>query len=293
MKSDSASFSALAPAAVRAIESYRNKEERLFDDRFAIDLLPLVWRVIIKLMRIPSLRNLVLELRERQFPGIIGNLLCRTRFIDDVLLDALNRGIEQLVILGAGFDSRAYRIPGIERILVFEVDHPSPQAQKKARLQKIFGMLPSHVVFVPIDFNRQKLGDALAAANFRTGVKTFFIWEGVTQYITEESVDATFRYVSHAAAAGSAIVFTYIKREIIDGTARSELDQKVVSVAQRFGCPWIFGLNQAELARYLTERGLTLGEDVGALEYKVLYLDPVGRQLKIFEGERVALAHIF
>lgn len=291
MKPDSASKSALAAAAVRAIESYRPRKERLFEDRFACRFLPPVWRGIIELLRLPGLGSAVLAMRERQFPGVMGNLFCRTRFIDDALRDALGKGLDQVVILGAGFDSRAYRIPGIEQTSVFEVDHPAPQAKKQARLKRMLGTLPSHVTFVPIDFDQQELEDAMAAAAFRTGARTFFIWEGVTQYITAEAVDATFRYVSRAAATGSEIVFTYIRRGIVDGSARSAADQKLVSVLQRVGMPWVFGLDPTELAQYLAERGLKLIKDVGASDYQARYLDPIGRKMNVFEGERIALAH--
>ncbi len=290
MKSDGASFSALGPAALRAAESYQPEAERLFDDRFTIGLLPPLWQLVIRLMRIPSLRNSLLKMRERQFPGIIGSLLCRARYIDDVLHDAMKGGVEQVVVLGAGFDSRAYRIPGIDRLSVFEVDLQTPQTQKKKRLQRLLGNLPSHVTFVPIDFNRQVLGDVMLTAGFRTDAKTFIICEGVTQYITAEAVDATLRFVSGNTPAGSKIVFTYINSGIIDGTGRSEDDQKVVSHAESIGMPWIFGINPAELARYLAMRGLTLVEDVGNAEYQVRYLNPMGRRLNVSEGERVALA---
>jgi len=291
MKPDSASKSGLAVAAVRAIESYRPEKERLFEDRFARRFLPPVWRGIIELLRLPGLGSAVLAMRERQFPGVMGNLFCRTRFIDDALRDALGEGLDQVVILGAGFDSRAYRIPGMEQTSVFEVDHPAPQAEKQARLKRMLGTLPSHVTFVPIDFDRQQLEDVMAAAAFRTGARTFFIWEGVTQYITAEAVDATFRYVSRAAATGSEIVFTYIRRGIVDGSARSAADQKLVSVLQRVGMPWVFGLDPTELAQYLAERGLKLIKDVGASDYQARYLDPIGRKMNVFEGERIALAH--
>ncbi len=293
MKSDSEiRGSALAPAALRVIESYRPVEERLFDDRFAIGFLTPVWLIFVKLMRLSGLRSVVFGMRERMTPGVIGNLVCRTRFIDDALQDALKEGIKQVVILGAGFDSRAYRVRGIEQTSVFEVDHPAAQTRKKTRLQQLLGTLPSHVTFVPIDFDQQALEDVMAATTFCTGTQTFFIWEGVTQYITAEAVDATFRYVCQAAAAESKVLFTYIHRGIIDGSTRSAADQKLVSAAQRFGMPWVFGLDPAELARYLAERGLKLIEDVGALDYQARYLEPIGRKMNVFEVERVALAHI-
>jgi methyltransferase (TIGR00027 family) len=126
-----------------------------------------------------------------------------------------------VIILGAGFDARAHRIPGIERTRVFELDLPQPQQLKRARLEQALGASPPHVTYVPIDFDRQPLQEALAAAGYQARARTLTIWEGVTQYITAEAVDATFRAIARTAGPGSEVVFTYIHQGIIDGTARS------------------------------------------------------------------------
>jgi methyltransferase (TIGR00027 family) len=286
------SFSGLATAANRAIESYVPERQRLFDDHFTLKLLPTVWQVALKVLLLPGPRDIFLAWRERQAPGVLGNLQCRTRYIDEALCRALKRRVEQVVILGAGFDSRAYRIPGIQYTRVFEVELPGSQRLKRARLEKILGTLPSHVVFVPIDFERQKLEEPMRASGFRAGVKTFYIWEGVTQYITAEAVDATFRYISEVGASGSEVVFTYVLREIVDGTSRSEVQQRVVSFIERLGSPWVFGFDPVELEGYLAVRGLKVIEEVGAREYQARYLHPIGRETDIFEGEEVVRASV-
>jgi methyltransferase (TIGR00027 family) len=145
---------------------------------------------------------------------------------------------------------------------------------------------------VPIDFEQQELGDVLAQAGFRTGVKTFVLWEGVTQYLGASAVDATFQYLSHAVASGSFIVFTYILRGIIDGSERVEASEKLLAELARQGEPWVFGIDPAELSRYLAAHGLQLVEDVGAEHYRTRYLDPVGRRMNLFSGERVAVAQV-
>jgi methyltransferase (TIGR00027 family) len=269
----------LGGAILRGIESDRPEHHRLFDDPLSLDLLPPLWRGVLRLLTAAGLLNALLALRERQYPGVMGNLWCRTRYIDDVLRDALDDGIDQAVILGAGFDTRPYRIAGIEQIHVFEVDHPATQARKQARLRQALGTLPPHVTFVQIDFDREKLDRVMPAAGFRSGRKTFFIWEGVTQYITAEAVEATLQYVSRNAAPESKIVFTYIRRAIVDGSSRSAMEQKLMSLTRRVGVPWIFGLDPTEVRDYLSARGLDLVEEVGT-----------GRKLNVFEGERVVLA---
>ena len=292
MRPGSVSRTALGTAAGRAVESCHFKGERLFEDPFAREFLPFSYRVIVHLLCLPAIGPALLSLRERQLPGIMGNLLCRTRFIDDVLGDAIKRGIAQLVILGAGLDSRAYRIPGIEQIHVIEVDHPITQEWKKGRLKRMLGMFPSHVTFVPIDFDRQELSIAMQQADFRADAKTLFIWEGVTQYITPEAADASLRFISSSAGPESEIVFTYIDDRIIDGSLRLEGSERLIANLRRQGEPWIFGIAPAELDAYLAARGFELVEEAGASEYRERYLEPLGRGMNIFEGERAALARV-
>jgi methyltransferase (TIGR00027 family) len=146
------------------------------------------------------------------------------------------------------------------------------------------------VTFVPVNFDRQKLDDAMRETGFRAGVRTFIVWEGVTQYITAEAVDATFRWVSGSAAAGSRIVFTYIHKGILDGSFMTPNAQRILSDLERLGEPWLFGLDPAELDRYLAQRGLELIEQVGSSEYQDRYLKPLQRTLEIFEGELTVLA---
>lgn len=288
MTTDRMVIGLLAATALRVTESYRPDGKRIIEDRFGRDFLPLVWRLLF----LPGVRHALIALTERRGPGALGMLLCRTRYIDDALCNALGQGLDQVVNLGVGFDTRAYRIPGIHQTRMFEVDQPTPLAWKQERLRKVLGTPPPHVTFVPIDFNEQKLEDALAAAGFRTGARTFFIWEGVTQYITAEAVDSVLRYVSRVAALGTQIAFTYIQHGIIDGSARSETDEGFVSATQRGGMPWVFGLDPAELAGYLAARGFTLIDHAGASEYRRRYLDPIGRQINVYEGEQMALAQV-
>ena len=288
MATDITVMGLLGATALRVTESYHPNGERILEDRFGRDFLPPAWRLLL----LPGVRHALMALTERRGPGALGMLLCRTRYIDDALRKALGEDLDQVVNLGAGFDTRAYRIPDIEQTQVFEVDQPAPLAWKQARLQQVLGAPPPHVTFVPLDFNEQKLEDELMAAGFRTRAKTFVIWEGVTQYITAEAVDSVFRYVSSVSAPGSQIVFTYIRRGIVDGSTCSKTDEVFITATRRGGMPWIFGIDPAELAGYLAARGLMLVDHVGASDYRERYLDPLGRRLHVYEGERMALAQV-
>jgi len=292
MKIVGESFAGVATSATRVIELYYPEDQRLFDDPFALKLLPFGWRLVFRLAFLPGLRGQVLAMRERRMPGSLGGILCRTRYIDDVLKRSLAEGIDQVVILGSGFDSRPYRIAGMDRVRVFEVDLPGTAKLKKTRLEKVLGAVPQNVTLVGLDFDRQNLGDSLSAAGFQKGKRTLFIWEGVTQYITAEAVDSTLRFVSAVSGVGSAIVFTYVRQGLIDGTDRPEWMGPFLSFASKVGSPMIFGLDQAELAPYLADRGLELLEDVGTADYQERYLEPIGRSLNVFDGERAAYAQV-
>jgi methyltransferase (TIGR00027 family) len=282
---------AMSTATMRAVESYRDPGERLYDDRVAIALLPAVWQAFVRPLRFAVVRKPVLWYRDRQFPGVIGNVICRTRFIDDVVRRELQSGAAQVVVLGAGFDTRPYRIPELERVDVFEVDHPTVQELKERRLRSALGSVPDHVTLVPIDFDEQELLPSLQSGGFDVNERTAFVWEGVTQYITEDAIRSTLEVVS-SCAEGSTVVFTYIDEAIVDGSERTAIDRQILAVADRSGSPWISGLDPDRLESFLADFGLSLVADVGAATYRERYLDPIDRDLDCYEGERTAVATI-
>ncbi len=284
MKIFNDSFAGVATSATRVIELYYPEDKRLFDDPFALNLLPLGWQVLFRLLFLPGLRDVILSLRERRMPGSLGAILCRTRYIDDILRRSLEQGLDQVVILGAGFDSRAYRIAGMDKAQVFEVDLPGTRKLKKARLEKVLGAVPKNVTLIGLDFDQQVLADSLSAAGFQAGERTLFIWEGVTQYITAEAVEHTLKFVSSVSGVGTALVFTYVRKGLIDGTDRPDWFEPFLSFARRVGSPLIFGLDQDVLEQYLSGRGLRLIEDVGAADFQEQYLKPLGRELRVFDG---------
>lgn len=287
MKIMDESFAGLATAATRVVELYTPDEKKLFHDPLAFKLIPPLWQILFRFLYLPGLRHLLLAIRERRMPGTLGAILCRTRYLDDTLRKSLQQDLEQLVILGAGFDTRAYRMEGADQVRVFELDLPGAVKLKRERLEKVLGEVPGHIRLVRIDFDQQSLDEVLERAGFQKRLKTLFLWEGVTQYLTGEAVKKTLEFISNA---GSAVAFTYVPQGIIDGSSRPAWFETLLSFARRAGSPFIFGLDPAGLERYLADRGLKLIEDIGAEAYRQRYLVPLERDLQISDCERTAFA---
>jgi len=280
------------PAMMRAQENLLPEDKRLFEDPYSEKFLSPFYKFFVILMRSPKILNFLIKIREKLTPGIIGGLICRTRYIDDVLNNAIKEGVRAVVNLGAGMDTRAFRIPGIENIQYFELDLPELQKVKRAYIDKNIGELPSNVSLVPIDFDSQDLGEELKKAGYDLSSKTLFIWEGVTQYISREAIDNTLKYVARAAA-GSRIVFTYVLESFINGSHIPDgLNTLYKTMLKKEKPLWFCGFNPAEMLEYLSNFSLRLIEDVGHEEYLERYIKPKGRDLTVMEIERAVLAEV-
>jgi len=272
-------------AYVRATGNLYPKEKRLFEDPYSEKLLSPLYKFFIFLQRLPKINDAIVKLKE------MGWFFCRFRYIDDVLKNNIKE-IEAVVNLGAGMDCRAYYIPGIESIRYFEVDYPSVIKEKRTKIKKILGKLPAHVVYVPIDFDKQSLDAELKKAGYDLTSKTLFISEGVTQYISKEANDSILKYVAQAAL-GSKIVFTYILKSLIEGKDLNNSTKKSMYKWMVKGFKmWIYGLDPAEISDYLSKYSLSLIEDIGREEVQERYMKLVDLDLKVFEIERIALARV-
>lgn len=278
-------------ALFRALESARRPGARLFDDPFASGFLrPSLWMVS-QLARLPCVNALVASVIDHRWPGARPSGIARTRLIDDMVLRAVEGGVEQIVVLGAGFDCRAYRLGPLQATRVFEVDRAEVLAMKRERLQLALGAWPEHVRFVDIDLGRQDPGEALGAARFDRARRTFFLWEGVTNYLDAEAVDATLRFIA-TVVAGSQVCFTYVDRAALDGSMTFPGQRTLERTLGRAGERWTFGFDPADLGGYLAARGLRLLADVGSLEYRAQYMGPRGRHMLGYEFYRLAVACI-
>lgn len=200
----------------------------------------------------------------------------RTKHIDNLLKAAAGQGLAQVVVLGAGFDSRAYRFgKTLPKVRFFELDLGPTSTQKKKMVQKIFGKMPANVAFVPIDFNTGNLGDALGKAGYDSKKVTFFIWEEVTMYITAEAVDHTLQFIAGQSAPGSTVVFDYIPKPAIKGDAKDYPGVRRIAFRLSLaGEPLVSGLPEGVEASeaYINKHGLEVLSNVGARELTQRYL---------------------
>jgi methyltransferase (TIGR00027 family) len=291
MKPEQASRTAEHMALFRALESARPARQRLFEDPVALHFLRPAFRRAVEMSRIPVLGPLILWYADRRIPGARTSGVARTCLIDELLRQTLLAGTRQIVILGAGFDGRGYRMPIIRNSILFEVDLPATQAAKLAKLRRLLPQLPGHVRFVPLDFDRQSLSNALGASGFDPRCPTAFLWEGVTNYLTAKGVDSILRYVA-GCATGSLLFFTYVHRAALDGSGLFPDAAKLLEKLKGLGEPWTLGLDPDGLAAYLRARGLKLEQNFSAQEYRARYYGPYGRRFQGYHFYQVAAASV-
>jgi methyltransferase (TIGR00027 family) len=270
------------------IEQFQPDEARLFSDPIVKYL---VGAPIRAMMQFASVRNFTIKKTEAIMHGIYDAQICRTRFIDDIVQANLSQGTGQLVILGAGFDMRPYRLHGMERVKAFEVDLPSVQEDKKKKLRKHFGRLPENVTFTPIDFDTQSLEAALARTALDSSRSAVFVWEGVTQYLHEEAIRQTLAFVGKSAP-GSILTFTDVLKSMIERRSDISGADKMMDLMVKRSHPWLFGLGPHSIPSFLKPFNLKRIADVGNADYQARYLKPPGRNLVVSECERIIHATV-
>jgi methyltransferase (TIGR00027 family) len=265
MRTGRPSRTARQNALFRALEARRPPAQRVADDHVAVHFLSPEFRVLAELARLAPVHKLLESFIDRRWPCARAGVVARTRLIDDAFVNHLP-AVEQVLLLGAGFDSRAYRLDGMSEVRVFEVDHPSTQEEKRRILARTFDHPPGHVTFVPVVFGKDDPAVRLASAGFTTGAPTLVLWEGVTNYLDADSVTATFAFLASALPAGSPVLFTYVHRGMLDGSASFAGGDTTMRAVQRVGEPFTFGFDPQALPGYLEERGFQLGSDTTVAE---------------------------
>lgn len=206
--------------------------------------------------------------------GLTRLMLARTRFIDEHLLEAVGRGVRQIVLLGAGFDTRAYRFRELlAHTRVFEIDAPATQEYKKRRIQEVLGAPPPNVVYAPIDFRTDRLFDVSRHAGCDPAVESFFVWEGVSMYVDEAAVLETLSAIARCSAPGSSLVMDYAAAESIEALRGEGPPASQLQFAAAWGEPWIFGIRSGgereffERAGFIAVKTLRLTGDEATARY--------------------------
>jgi methyltransferase (TIGR00027 family) len=217
--------------------------------------------------------------------GLVDHIEMRTRAIDAALREGIGAGAKQLVILGAGLDARAWRMNELEGVHVFEVDHPSTQAYKRDR---VASRRPTaeDVCFVPVDFAKDSLHDALERAGHDPSAPTFWLWEGVTPYLPIEAIHATLATVATRSAPGSRIAVTYATEDV--SPLGATLDRAVRVCFQWMGEPLVGLMSPRAMHAELASVGFVLHADRSASEWRDDFGD--GRRLLLLVHEHLAVA---
>jgi methyltransferase (TIGR00027 family) len=290
MKNQEPSRSAGVIAAHRAIESSRDENQRICYDPFARDFLPEGFTVI---GPHDISEQEALALFKAIVPGFHEFFIARTRYIDDHLQDCIDKGLEQLVILGAGYDSRAYRFDALaHQIKVFEVDHPATQDVKKAKVLERFKALPAHVSYISVDFIKEDFQSGLFANGYDRQLKTLFIWEGVTMYVDSDTVEKTLDFIANNVGNGSSLIFDYTYPEVLAGTFERKEAKEWFRITQKSDEPLVFGINQDDIEKFLTGRGFSNVVSVSSEYFSTAYFTGVNQDRESTPVLSIARAQI-
>jgi methyltransferase (TIGR00027 family) len=287
MRDDAPSRTAQFVAAARGMGRLLPESVRLADDPYGLAFAS------------PGIARMVDRTRDQRpdraaaiarVPGLslwIVYMQVRTRLLDDAVRAFVAGGGRQLVVLGAGYDCRALRLPELAGVRVFEIDHPATQNHKRQVLERLGAASPAR--YLEWDFETHPMDDlpgALADAGHDPAAPTATLWEGVTMYLTEPAIDASLRAIATWSTAGSVLAMTYMTRSRL---RRSLAVRAVSAVVDRLGEPFRFGWEPDELPAYLAARGFALDEDVGTVEAAQRLL-PRDLAAQIVQTDRVAIA---
>lgn len=287
MKADKASQTAQYMALFRALETTQPANKRLFIDPYAISFLGGKLKLATRLSPLSFVRRYVQNTIHKKIPGALTSGIARTRYIDDLLQQTVQHNIQQVIILGAGFDTRALRLDCLSNLPVIEIDHPNTARKKTAILKRTLGQLPNHIHYWQTDFNRESLQELAVREKLDLSIPTTIIWEGVTNYLHAQAIDSTFAFAGRFAT-GSYIIFTYIHQQVLDAPETFFGAEKLLKDLDAIEERWTYGFRPEKLSAYLQPYNFVLLEDSGATDYRNRYLP--NRPEKGYEFYRVAFA---
>ena len=263
------SQSAEGIALIRLVELMRPEDQRICNDQYALYFVnPLIIKSI---KEHPKEAEERIAEHDRRFPGLNNTTIARVRYFDDCVKAALGDGIEQLVILGAGYDTRAYRIDGANKIRVFEVDHPETQPVKVEKIKGIFGSLPGHVSYVAADLVADDLRQRLIGQGYDPSKRALFLMEGLVMYLPAEAVDRLLAFVVHNSGKGSSVIFDYVPESVANGTCADPAGRDFGATMAGLGEPFLFGIKEGTAEAFLARRGFSRIRDVAQEDIRKLY----------------------
>jgi len=254
MENRNGSITAESLALMRATESRRPPGERICYDPYALRFVNPQLLEILARMPPEKIKEMQDEY-EIRFPGHKNSLYTRVRFFDDKTASCIRDGYTQIVIIGAGYDTRAYRIEGISRTKVFELDLPDIQERKKATIRGIFGSLPDHVVYIQVDLSTTPLESVLRTRGFDSCRKTLFLMEGLICYIPPEKVKILFNSIISLSVPGSTVLFDSMDAGVVDGSDQSPYAVSLREQMAGLGEPFAFGIKKGDEEQYMKAIG--------------------------------------
>jgi len=258
----------------RAASSLETDVHHRCDDHIAIRLVPTFIRLM---LQVPVFRRFVTRVFTPA--GIYDYVIARTKYIDAIFKEALFKRFDQILIFGAGFDTRALRFKSEARkTKIFELDVPITQNAKIDQYRKRKLNVPANVVFVPINFDKETPSAKLEAYKFNNKARSLFILEGLLMYLRPESVDETFRTIGEFAGDGSIVVFDYVQASVLKQTGLLYGQREIVNAVAKAEEQWHFGLEKEHVEEFLFKYELKLSDHKDARELEEMYFkDPSGK----------------
>lgn len=299
LKENQFSLTALMTAYIRGFHS-KHDTPKIFDDFLAYQFIPEENRTLLEqgLMspafhpehaepisdRTSALAQVIQSMSDPP------NILSRSRYAEDNLATVIGQGFEQYVILGAGFDTFAFRHPELmEQLQVFEVDHPDTKNFKQHCLNELRWDIPKNLHFIPVDFTKESLSVSLAQSSFNPEFKSFFSWLGVTYYLPQDAVLATLRTIADVTPAGSIVVFDYYDTDAFVAEKAAKRVYDGMEIVRRLGEPMITGFDPSTLAVHLKNVGFRLHENLTPANIQERYFQ--GRTDNYYACEHLHLAY--
>jgi methyltransferase (TIGR00027 family) len=270
--SKSTSKTAVLVAAIRAVH-LRWDDSPIFEDTYALQMLTPFWNAV---ARFRLFKWLVGDVIMGVYRPVYPEIVLRSRYTEDQLVEAIQSGVNQYVILGAGHDTFALRRKDLaDQLRVFEVDHPATQEVKRQNVLKANGSIPPNLTFVPVDFENERLDEELAKAGFDSQAPAFYSWLGVTYYLTQEAIRDTLDRIAAISAPGSRVTFDFKVAKHMMSFEWRTLAEKMEAFVARRGEPMLTDFTPQSLSDLMARHG-----------YKEVEMMPPEEQGRRYLGER-------